>query len=611
MSATEGARPQPQQGGSPVASKSASASSGSAGAAAQRSNLVGRRVKRFRLLDELGEGAMGRVYVAEDTVLKRHVALKLLPARHRDGRPNHRTERLVREARSAATLEHPNVVTIHEIDQVSGVHYIAMELVEGGNLERLVQMSGPMEIERACQLIAEAAEALSHAHLRGIIHRDIKPANLLLTRSGRCKVADFGLACFDDAADVAARQKCVGTPHYIAPEVALGEGATEKSDIYSLGCTLWYLLTGRPPFTGTSTRDVLKAHVSQPLPDLRRWRPDAPDRLIAALEQACAKHPNDRFGDAERFGKLLRTFTIPTGGSNGAVVPIGPGGSAGQVPVVAGPAASHHAPPVSSGPHMSGMVMMSQTGHLQPISAAAAGPTLAAAAPYTPPQAEEDKPIFQIPVAMIWTAAGAVVGVLLISIGVWLARMGPQHANATPAVESVAATATPAITAPSAAASADNLMSNGSVNDVGTGDGAIPGWYIAERCRPQVKVLHEGGNNFLRLTNVDATTTTHVDQKIDIDPEWKSVTVSARVRASNFKPGTKEASGIAFSFKDAAGKTVGKFPPALAVKEDVPWTDRVVTADVPPGAKALYLQCVVSYTTGTIDFDDVSVVPQK
>src|SRR5688500_18362943 len=105
----------------------------------------GRKVKRFKLIDELGEGAMGRVFLAEDTVLKRHVALKLLPAKHRDGRPNQRTERLVREARSAASLEHPNAVNIFEIDQSGGVHYIAMELVEGGNLEKLVEMSGPME----------------------------------------------------------------------------------------------------------------------------------------------------------------------------------------------------------------------------------------------------------------------------------------------------------------------------------------------------------------------------------------------------------------------------------------------------------------------------------
>src|SRR5437588_815656 len=116
--------------------------------------------------------------------------------------------------------------------------------------------------------VADAAEALAHAHERGIIHRDIKPANLLLSRSGRCKVADFGLAVFDDAADAEQRARCAGSPHFIAPEVAQGQGCTEASDIYSLGCTLWYLLSGRPPFNASSSRDVLKLHVNAPLPDL-------------------------------------------------------------------------------------------------------------------------------------------------------------------------------------------------------------------------------------------------------------------------------------------------------------------------------------------------------
>src|SRR5687768_1375357 len=275
----------------------------------------GRKVKRFKLIDELGEGAMGRVFLAEDTVLKRHVALKLLPAKHRDGRPNQRTERLVREARSAASLEHPNAVQIFEIDQSGGVHYIAMELVEGGNLEKLVEMSGPMELERACQLLAEAAEALAHAHVRGIIHRDVKPANLLLTRSGRCKVCDFGLALFDEELDGEGRTKCVGTPYYIAPEVAQGHGATSASDLYGLGCTLFFLLTGRPPFAGTSARELMKAHINQPLPDLRHWRQDLPERLVMAIEQACAKDPARRFESTAHFAALMRTFTIPTGGN--------------------------------------------------------------------------------------------------------------------------------------------------------------------------------------------------------------------------------------------------------------------------------------------------------
>jgi serine/threonine-protein kinase len=305
MAGAEGAN-KPAQQSNPTVSASPSTSNVS------ESKWKGRIVKRFKLVDELGEGAMGRVFVAEDTVLKRHVALKLLPSRFRDGRPNHRTERLIKEARSVASLEHPNTLSIFEIDQSGGVHYIAMELAEGGDLEHLVQLSGPMEIERACQLGAEAAEALSHAHTRGIVHRDVKPANLLLTRSGRCKVCDFGLALYEEAPDSEGKFRCVGTPNFIAPEIAQGKGATPASDIYSLGCTLFFLLTGRAPFSGANSRDVMKQHISQPLPDLRKWRQDIPEKLAEAIERACAKEPSRRYDSAERFAKVLRTFTIPT-----------------------------------------------------------------------------------------------------------------------------------------------------------------------------------------------------------------------------------------------------------------------------------------------------------
>ena len=142
--------------------------------------------------------------------------------------------------------------------------------------------------------------------MRGIIHRDVKPANLLLTRSGRCKVCDFGLALFDEELDGEGRTKCVGTPYYIAPEVAQGKGATAASDLYGLGCTLFFLLTGRAPFAGTSARELMKAHVTQPLPDLRHWRQDVPDRLVMAIEQACAKNPARRFESTAHFAALMR-----------------------------------------------------------------------------------------------------------------------------------------------------------------------------------------------------------------------------------------------------------------------------------------------------------------
>jgi serine/threonine protein kinase len=559
-------------------------------------------VKRFKLVDELGEGTMGRVFVAEDTVLKRHVALKLLPARFRDGRPNHRTERLIREARSAASLEHPNAVNVYEIDQSGGVHYIAMELAEGGNLENLVQLSGPMEVERACQLVAEAAEALAHAHKRGIIHRDIKPANLLLTRSGRCKLCDFGLALFDDTPDAEGRTRCVGTPNYIAPEIASGQGAGPASDLYSLGCTLFFMLTGRSPFNGTSAREVMKQHVNSPLPDLRRWRPDIPEKLASAVEKACAKMPQDRFDSADRFAKVLRTFTIPTGSSG--TIPLGGSGAM--------PPQSMPQPQPNSSPTPTGSAVIESALAGTYLDQSAMPPVSAAqlAAIVSAPEAGKSR---GIPAPMLWAGIGTIAAAALIGLGIWYSHQMP--ANVAVSSSPPAANAAPANTAapaPAAAAVAtgENVFTNGAIDDAD--DAGVPvGWYIAERCKPNVRALQEGRNRFMRLTNTDKSTTTHADQKVDLDPSWRAVTISARMRAANFKPTPKGSSGVAFSFLDENDKNIGKWPPVLLIKEDTPWTDRMVSADIPAGAKRLYLQCVISYATGTLDFDDVKAIPQK
>jgi tRNA A-37 threonylcarbamoyl transferase component Bud32 len=573
------------------ASSDPAASSGPSGS--KEPAWKGKSIKRFRLVDELGEGAMGKVFVAEDQVLRRHVAMKLLPIKHRDGRLNHRTERLITEARSAATLEHPNVVTIYEIEQAGNYHYIAMELVEGGNLEKLVQMSGPMEVERACQLVAEAAEALSHAHKRGIVHRDVKPANLLLTRSGRCKVCDFGLAMVEAPENDATKLRCVGTPYFISPEVAMARGATDKSDIYSLGCTLFFLLTGRPPFPGTSSRQVMKMHVNDPLPDMARWRADVPPRLIEALNQACAKDPNKRFKDAEHFAKVLRTFTISTpNASHGAGV--GPGSSSHLSAIDGLGVATMPAPaPLSEARVMRGFSL----------------------------QAMKRSPL-------MWAGAATVATALLIALGMWLVRPGSEHAAAPPeethpapqaaVKEAHPAPAPPAVAAvvptnasASVAANSTALI-NGTMEEDDTDDG-LAGWFIHPRFKEQVQILREGGDRFIRLTNDDPAKTVFIDQKIDVDPSWRVVTISARMRASNLKLGKlpSQDARVAIAFKDDADKRVGGWPAVPNLRADSPWVERVATADVPAGAKSLYVQLAIFNATGTADFDDVKIVPQS
>ena len=165
----------------------------------------------------------------------------------------------------------------------------------------------------ACQLAAEAAEALAHAHDRGVVHRDVKPANLMLTRNGRCKVVDFGLARVDDARDLTTLLgEYVGTPQFVAPEIVRGSPAMPRSDVYSLAATLWYLLTGRPPFGGNTALDAVREVLHAPLPDLRRLRPELSDRLIHTVGRALLRDPERRFESCDQFAKVLRVHTVPS-----------------------------------------------------------------------------------------------------------------------------------------------------------------------------------------------------------------------------------------------------------------------------------------------------------
>lgn len=273
---------------------------------------LGKRIGRFRLIGVIGKGAMGKVFRAEDIQLHRLVALKVISSRSsRKRTAAQKHEQFMREGRSAAKLDHPNIVNVYEVSSAADLHYIAMELIEGGNLKDLVAGAGPLDIQRACQLAADAADGLQHAHEQGVIHRDIKPANLMLTRSGRCKLGDFGLARLDDLNDDGTGlSSAVGTPLFVAPEVALGEEATALSDIYSLGATIYFLLTGKPPFPGEQSQEVLRRHVEELPPDIRTIRPEIPEALALAIWRALAKQPTARFESAGHFARALRLHVI-------------------------------------------------------------------------------------------------------------------------------------------------------------------------------------------------------------------------------------------------------------------------------------------------------------
>ncbi|MHC4751277.1 MAG: serine/threonine-protein kinase, partial [Planctomycetota bacterium] len=200
---------------------------------------VGKVLGHFKLLRLIGEGKMGRVIQAQDVNLQRIVALKVLCKRLAGTDVQGYVNQFLREARAAAQIEHPNVVRVYEINQHDGWWYIAMEMLDAGNLRQVVKAAGPLSVPRACALIADAATGLAAAHQLGIIHRDIKPANLMLTRHGRCKLTDFGLVRLDDPNDpFDFTRRTVGSPAFMAPEIILRREQTPAIDIYSLGATL-------------------------------------------------------------------------------------------------------------------------------------------------------------------------------------------------------------------------------------------------------------------------------------------------------------------------------------------------------------------------------------
>ena len=258
---------------------------------------------RYVLLSEIGKGGMGVVYKALHQQLDRTVALKILPREAIDSPA--KVRRFQREAKAAAKLEHVNIVTTHDARDDKGYYFLVMSLVNGKDLARTVREQGPLSCARAVDYIAQAARGLEHAHKKGIIHRDIKPGNLLLNKQGNIKVLDMGLARIrnaDSRHDETVSQELtqhgmvMGTLAYLAPEQALDtRKADERSDIYSLGCTLFWLLTGKPLYTEDTMMKTILAHREGAIPWLCNERRDVPAELDAICQKMVAKQPEDRF----------------------------------------------------------------------------------------------------------------------------------------------------------------------------------------------------------------------------------------------------------------------------------------------------------------------------
>ncbi|MHC4390125.1 MAG: serine/threonine-protein kinase [Planctomycetota bacterium] len=278
--------------------------------------LAGRRMREipgrrqfgdFEVKQEVGRGSMGVVYKATHVPSGRDVALKVLPPRL--GSDPVFLKRFFREARTAARLNHPNVVRALDVGYSEGVYYFAMEYVSGSNLKTIVDARGPVREREALKVCYYMAHALAHAHKLGIAHRDIKPANIIVSREGRVKLCDLGLARVEDAEDLSLTQegRSVGTPYYMAPEQALfRHKVDERCDLYSLGCTLFYLLTGRPPYVAKTPSAILAKHVSAPVPDPRTERPELSKLASKICRWLLQKRPENRPRSAEALAIALK-----------------------------------------------------------------------------------------------------------------------------------------------------------------------------------------------------------------------------------------------------------------------------------------------------------------
>jgi serine/threonine protein kinase len=261
-------------------------------------SMLGEQLGDVRLDEFVGGGGMGAVFRGTDTKLHRTVAVKVLSARAGDDADSARRFQI--EAQSAARLDHPNIARVHFVGEERGIRFLVFEFIEGTNLRDLVYASGPLPLADALRYTLQIADALLHAWQRDVVHRDIKPSNILVTPEGQAKLVDMGLARLESAEhgdqELTATGVTLGTFDYLAPEQARdARNADVRSDIYSLGCTLFFLLAGKPPFADGTALQKLLQHQSEEPPNLQPLRPDVPESVVEVVDTMLAKRPEDRF----------------------------------------------------------------------------------------------------------------------------------------------------------------------------------------------------------------------------------------------------------------------------------------------------------------------------
>ncbi|MFF2907423.1 Stk1 family PASTA domain-containing Ser/Thr kinase [Paenibacillus sp. NPDC057934] len=264
---------------------------------------------RYQVIERIGGGGMALVYRAHDILLNRNVAIKVL--RSQFVHDEEFIRRFRREAQSAASLSHPNVVSIYDVGQEDEIHYIVMEYVEGKNLNEIIKERAPLQVDEAVRIASQICDALDHAHQNQIIHRDIKPHNILIGRNGRVKVTDFGIARAVTSTTITQTGSVVGSVHYFSPEHAKGVATGEKSDLYSLGIVLYQMLTGSLPFLGESPISVALKHLQEEFEEPRLLNPLIPQSVENVILRSMRKNPEERYQSAKQMLQDLESCLLP------------------------------------------------------------------------------------------------------------------------------------------------------------------------------------------------------------------------------------------------------------------------------------------------------------
>lgn len=272
-------------------------------------SLIGQQFGPYKITEKLGEGGMAVVYKGYQQSLNRYVAIKVL--RQELAQDEEFVARFRREALAVADLSHPNILHVYDAGFVQGMYYIVMAYVDGGSLRDLV-CQGPLETDYALSIAAQVADALHHAHQRGVVHRDVKPNNILLSRDGRPLLSDFGIAkALHESSGLTRTGMSIGTPEYMAPEQIQGQKVDGRTDIYALGIVLYEMLVGWSPFSSTTPVAALYKQVNEPPPPLRQANINIPPWLEAVVNRALAKSPQERYQQASDFAEALRQRRMP------------------------------------------------------------------------------------------------------------------------------------------------------------------------------------------------------------------------------------------------------------------------------------------------------------